>query len=272
MRIALIPPIPELGVNESTGMHLLLSHLMKDDRYVAHYVQQREEGDYLILDNSAHEHGTGNTIDKLLRQVKALGAQEVVLPDVLFDAHATINKTGVALDWLKQDKGMRAYVAAGEPRLMIVPQGNDKSAEWGYCLRKLLSEFDKVSIVSKPPVVGVSKDYDFFRGGLVKLIKDYLQPLRGEYTFDVHILGWPSNLWTLSTLQDQFPWIRSTDSAKPHVYAKAGTLLEPGGVIPKYPRRDHDYFFEAFTPEQRSITNRNIEVFKAAANAELILK
>lgn len=272
MRTALIPPIPELDTFPSTGIHLLLSHLCKEEEYLDYYTYRRDEGDYLILDNSAHETGVGHDIRTLFAQAAQLGAQEVVLPDVLFDSYATVEKTGSALDWLATPEGSYSYNVAGDPNLMIVPQG-DNRADWARCLKKIINLWSAHELSTWDQlVIGISKDYDYFHGGLARLIKDYVAPLQSELSFEVHILGWPNNLWSLAQVKDRFPWVRSTDTAKAHVYAKNGILLEPGGEIPTYPRRNENYFFEEFTPYQREVTERNIEVFKASANAELILK
>jgi hypothetical protein len=121
------------------------------------------------------------------------------------------------------------------------------------------------------PVIGISKDYDTWRGGLPYLIGHYVEPLRAQRKFDVHCLGWPSNLWSLAKVARAYPWIRSTDSAKAYVYAKNGILLEPGGPIPQYPKRDENYFTELLPRETRTIMRRNVEIFKATASDEIIL-
>lgn len=267
MKIGLIPPIPELRTFPSTGIHLLLSHLLEDDRYLDYYKERREEGDYLILDNSAHEFGKGNSIEDLLKQATALRAQEIVIPDILFDAHGTVEAGRAAFRFIARNE--KVYDKAGRPRLMLVPQGSNRT-EWVKCLNQLLeawqSSFEDTEVRS--PIIGVSKDYDdFVKGGITTLIREYIAPLG----FDVHCLGWPTNLWSLARVCQECPWVRSTDSAKPFVYARAGILLEPGGPIPQYPRRSPTYFESIFNYQQREIAARNIRVFDAAATDALIL-
>jgi hypothetical protein len=268
VKIALIPPIPDLGTFKSTGIHLLLSHLLEDDRYKKYYSFRRGEGDYLILDNSAHEFGVGNKAEQLLAQAKELRAQEVVAPDILFDANGTVEATRAMLVYI--EKHWDVYEEAGSPGLMLVPQGGNRT-EWVKCLNNLLRTWDYIvgHRLMKPPVIGVSKDYDVFvKGGITTLIKEYLN-IR-TLGLEVHCLGWPSNLWSLAEVQKECPWVRSTDSAKPTVYARAGILLEPGGVVPDYPRRPPDYFEVPLDSRQREIAVRNIRVFDAAATDALI--
>lgn len=266
MKIALIPPIPELERMPVTGIHLLLSHLLTDDRYRRYYRERSAAGDYIILDNSAHEFGAGGKPNILLDQTIQVQADEVVCPDVLFDANATIEATRGMLSYIEMK--WEHYEAAGSPRLMMVPQGTNR-AEWVKCLHGLLRAWDRFMAgrTSARPVIGVSKDYDnLVKGGITSLISQYLT---AEY--EVHCLGWPANLWALADVKEECPWVRSTDSAKSYVYAMNGVLLEPGGKVPVYPRRPQNYFQATIREEHRWIVERNVEVFRSAATGDVIV-
>lgn len=274
MKVALIPPIPDLFRQPKTGIHLILSHLLQDERYFSFYKSRRAFGDYLILDNSAHELGASQTHALLLEQAASLKAQEIVLPDVLFDRRGTIERTKRMLKYLNEEEGKQAYLDAGSPALMLVPQGSDRP-EWVTCLRGLMSVWDTYAEeIGARLVIGLSKDYDNWRGGLYQLIETNIYPLMSDEKrdFDVHCLGWSNKLWSLAAIARDFPWVRSTDSAKPFVFAKNKILLEPGGPCPHYPRRDEDYFEESLTGIQWEIAKRNILVYQAAAGNELILR
>lgn len=272
MQIGLIPPIPELDRIPQTGFHLLLTHLLHDPDYRDFYKERKDDGDYLLLDNSAHEFGASQDHEELLWNANEVGAQEVILPDVLFDRRGTLERTKRMLKWLCDPGGWRVYQECGMPRFMLVPQGNVRS-DWVQCLEQLLVIWDtytyRFQSPIEEPVLGISKDYDEWRGGLTYLIGHYVAPLRVVRDFDVHCLGWPRNLWSLAHVHRHFPWVRSTDSAKPFVYAKSGILLEPGGSIPEYPRRDVDYFTEPLEDWEKAV--RNVLVFQAAASDELVL-
>jgi len=273
MRVALIPPTPDLHRLPRTGIHLLLSHLFDQDGYLEYYQARRDAGDYLILDNSAHEHGIGEREESLLRKATELNAQEVVVPDVLFDRRGTVEQMKRFMKFLTSPRGSQVYVDAGYPRLMIVPQAEIRN-EWGMCLRAMLSAWDmftsKMTMPLESPVIGISKDYENWRGGLQRLIRDFVAPIYDERDFDVHLLGWANNLWATAAIAEEFPWIRSTDSAKPFVFAKSGIKLEPGGKIPAYPRRDPEYFQEPLLEWQWRIALVNIEVYKAASENDLV--
>lgn len=271
MRTALIPPIPHLEEFASGGTHLLLSHLFEHPKYALHYKKRSEVGDYIILDNSAHEAGKGNKFTTLLIQAKSVLADEVVVPDVLFDSRGTVEGARASLRWLRSREGQDAYKACLSPRLMYVPQGENRS-EYAWCLREMIAAHEAAEehLDLQPPVIGISKDYyNWPNEGLVGLVKD-MTDLRVRMSIDIHCLGWPTNLWALAPVARYYSWVRSTDSAKPFVYAKAGILLEPGGKVPEYPRRDPNYFTERLTADQLELARKNVEVFKASASDMLI--
>lgn len=275
MRSALIPPVPDLHrYATGPGIHLLLSHLFTKRGYLEYYAERSDAGDYLILDNSAHEHGIGNSMERLLKEARKVQADEVVVPDVLFDAKATVESARRSLRWLETRKGERAYQRAGCPRLMYVPQGENRP-EWSWCLRTMLNLHDNACLENsklEEPVIGVSKDYYWWHGGMTALFKAHLQEVHARRPrLDVHLLGWPTDLWQTALVARDYPWVRSTDSAKPFVYAKNGILLEPGGKVPDYPRRDERYFDDPLPEDVDEIARRNIAVFEAAASDCLIL-
>lgn len=276
MKIALIPPIPNLSLaREGDGIHLLLAHLCKDQRYVDFYKERSRRGDYIILDNSAHEHGTGSPMQGLLKLAKRVGAHEVVVPDVLFSMEETLDSAQDTLDWLVTVEGWAAYRRAGTPRLMLVPQG-ESLAELSVCLVGLLQAWCKF-VKEAPdlvptPVIGISKDYQVYEGGLQGFVAKTVGPYRGNGIFDVHLLGWANDLWATAQIQRSCPWVRSTDSAKPFVYALSKIKLEPGGDYPQYPRRKEDYFIAKIEdPEVLEIARANVQVYRAAATDTLIL-
>lgn len=270
MKTALIPPIPHLGQFATGGIHLLLSHLVKAyPEYERHYSERATAGDYLILDNSAHEFGVGNGMAELMAQARALGAEEVVVPDVLFDWRATVESAKAAVSWLNSTPGKKAWELAGRPRLMYVPQGDGRS-QWARCLQKLMFAHQDLDGEHGPPVIGISKDYYNLRGSLAGLIDEFVREWYEFERADVHCLGWPTSLWDLADVARDHPWVRSTDSAKPFVYAKAGILLEPGGKVPQYPRRDKRYFDDPLTDNSLEVAVRNAQVFEAAARDELV--
>src|SRR5262245_54582957 len=136
MKAALIPPISLLkpfGPSDGDQFHLLLSHLLTSPNYRAFYRRQRKNGAFLTLDNSAHEYGAGDSPDMLATYAHQMKVDEVVVPDVLFDAEGTVKKAIETHESWFEDGGesMRDF------RLMYVPQGRTR-AEWAVCLQELI--------------------------------------------------------------------------------------------------------------------------------------
>lgn len=271
MKAALIPPIPELARYGTGDFHLLLTHLLIDPAYEQHYLDQRRKGAYLILDNSAHEYGEGDKALDLMRKAANIGAQEVVVPDVLFDAERTIERAVQAHEaWYE---GRQTGMLDLAPALMYVPQGKTIE-EWEECMAALISihhHSTRHHSVRQACVLGISKDYEMWDGGIERLIEEKVVPflvaqkVKYGQMPHVHLLGWGRQLWALRTVAERWPWIRSTDSAKPFVYALKKTYLESNGKVPRYPTRPRNYFDRRLNAGQRLCAEHNIQVFRQVA-------
>lgn len=276
MKAALIAPIPHLHDFGRGPFHLLLTHLLTETKYREHYRNERSCGSYLVLDNSAHERGAGEDPTTLLKAGFYLDAQEIVVPDVLFDAEGTIEACLTAHEtWFENGSEILDSYA---PAFMYVPQGKDKN-DWSVCFDSLVKIHGYCSrkySLRRDLVIGVSKDYDSWDGGLMRLIDEDIVPMREQLAqsgikMHVHLLGWMRNLWNLQVIARTHPWIRSTDSAKPFVYALSNTNLlnwvtkEP----PAYPKRKDNYFQARMTSPQKKFAENNAWAFTQAAEGML---
>lgn len=269
MKTCLIPPIPDLDrfVDETFTHHLLLAHLCDipgplGHAYTAFYKQRAERGDYLILDNSTKELGDAIGLEYTLALAKALGASEVVLSDIRQSAVGTLEATERDLTWLLSE-GLALYQEAGKPALMIVPQGGSFPA-WQACLVHLLEKVETANRVlgGPPPVIGVAYAYAHL---FERPFRELVYIARAART-PVHLLGWPRDLGVLLDIATEFPDVRSVDSSRPFVYAKAG--LKVGEA--DYPGRDERYFIESIPVEHHRLACDNIEVFQMYAEIEEI--
>lgn len=274
MKAALITPIPMLQTLAFGDMHLLLDNLAQESpAYRSYYRKRAAQGDYLILDNSAHEEGAGNDHVGLLTRARQVYASELVCPDVLFDAMGTVDRTAGALAYYK-DQNMLGL------QLMLVPQAAlepfNKGEEWAKCLY-MLCEMHSQTFPGKTFTVGISKDYEVWPGGIDALITRYVKPLldQRKYDFEVHLLGWGRDSARLYDLGRNHTWIRSTDSAKPYVYASqhtsipyptyAYTTADPRAIFPPYPGRPDGFFNMEFDQSQIAIAINNALAFHAWA-------
>lgn len=268
MKAALIPPIPELAIFGNGDFHLLLSHLADIPAYKRHYMWQRSLGAYLVLDNSAHEFQAGERAEILARRAIEYDAQEVVVPDVLEDYPKTLEGCLSAMEvWVEGERFQEL-----SPTLMYVPQGKDVS-EWDTCLREMCqihTFMAKQHFLKTNFCIGLSKDYEAWDGGLMRLIDEHLFPMRSAFEqkgvkMQLHLLGWGRKLWDLSHIAKKHTWIRSTDSAKPFVYALKQVALSLREAPPKYPTRPKSYFTRKMKPEQREIAAWNSVIFRTIA-------
>jgi hypothetical protein len=268
MKVGLIPPIPHLKDFGCGDFHLLLTHLLEDPYYVSHYKNERRHGAYLVLDNSAHELQEGQRAEFLMLNALNLQAQEVVVPDVLFDAEKTIQRCIETHEiWYESNyPGMRQL----NPAIMYVPQSANR-VDYKSCLDELANLHlytAKHHNIRKDFVIGVSKDYeDIWDGGVMRVMKESVVPMRNACAkkgigVQVHLLGWARNLWYLRDVVKKYPWIRSTDSAKPFVYALDKMALYPELTAPEYPTRPPNYFQRKLMTKQKAIAAHNVAAFR----------
>jgi hypothetical protein len=243
-------------------MHLALNHLLVNDAY-RHFmtVCGNQAGDWITLDNSAHEFHSGQAIQEVLTNAIAIKAREIVIPDTLFHAMFTVQQARDAFKFLSESALFQA--CSPTPRLMVVPQGQDE-LDWAWCLKQLVETADAYKFKDLL-TIGLSKDYETrFPGGLRHLLRAYLEPyaLIGIQT---HLLGWTCK-WNLCDMAREFSFIRSVDTAKPFIYAMAGYRLNHEKE-PHTLHRPDDYFFYSFAehPQELEIAESNVTQFKLAA-------
>jgi hypothetical protein len=263
MKTALITPIPDLDrFAGGEPIHMMLAQLCSlkgsSQRYLEFYARERANGSHVILDNGADELGKGINMSTLLDIVEAVRAQEVILPDVQGNGPDTVAATQDALRWLVDD-GREQYIRAGEPKLMIVPQGQLFS-EWRNSLNMMLNATEGFL-----PVIGVAKNHDeLIVGGLGRCLRAI------PSGYEVHLLGWPRRLITLLEVAEEFPWLRSVDSGRPFKHGMIGQHLQDERRLPtRAPASGGEqHFFEDSIPTNyENVTRSNVDLFKAYAGA-----
>lgn len=80
-----IAPTSYLDYVRESKSHLVLAHLVdEDDAYAAFYRECRDDGDFIMMDNSAYELKEPYAPEKLVQLAAKCGAHAVVLPDYPF--------------------------------------------------------------------------------------------------------------------------------------------------------------------------------------------
>lgn len=266
MKVAIISPIPNLtSYAGESDVHLTLVQHMASHRYREYYLD-RSMHDYVIIDNGADELKTGLDVRHVLHWAQTIRAQEIVLPDVQQSKDETYEATWEACRWLITPEGREAYARANTPRLMIVPQGRNLD-EWLLCLDALLNMRVYQGIVWNgdwPPVIGIAKNHDaLIPGGIPELLDAFGD--RWGPRWDLHMLGWPKRLAAVEEALQVYPRLRSIDTARPLVYARAGIEIVPGDPAPAYPGRDHMFIDVAIPSEYHRLALSNVNAFKIMA-------
>lgn len=280
MQAAIIPPIPHLSSTLNRRFHLVLSHLLENTEYSSFYQSLKRQNPeaFIILDNSAHETGSGEVISSVLARGRSISADEIVIPDHLFNREETVNRAKSSFEYLLSAGGS-SLLLSYTPRLMLVAQGRSRR-DYYHCLRDLsilARDFRKAfheRYFRLPDITfGVSKDYEIWDGNLTDLVGKNVIPVAASFSGQVHVLGWGHNLWGHRELGDRFgDQIRSTDSAKPWVYAANSVRLDSHYLdIPLYPKRRETYFDETLPDDQVSIAVHNVQEFDAACRGEILV-
>ena len=267
MQAAIITPIPELpSFGGLTDYHLILANNCTNDTYRQWYINAITQGDFVILDNSAHELGEGTrpeTIISILDQ--GLFPSEIVLPDRMFFGEDTVRGSIKAYKYLENK-------VPADTGFMVVPQGRTLD-EYLHCAVNLLVNIPKITCI------GVSKDYEVWPGGLRALIFNILGLLpylsygvtNNMPKPSIHCLGWGRDLSQLMGLTD-IEEIRGIDSAKPIVFAQGDIeldILDIKSSVPiPYPGRVHNFMESTLTPDQKGLAYANINTFMALAQGK----
>ena len=259
MKAALIPPIGLLDqFCRGREYHLALTHLLQYGRYFKYYLEASKTS-YVILDNSAHEFQEGQEIKNLLKNAFDIGASEVIFPDKLFDSEKTVENAVASVDYILEHDFERL------PRFGMVPQGLS-IPDLLDCANGLAKNYNRARLKDSSkfgvPMLGVSKDYEKFDGGLLRVLERVIFPVANDMGAEIHLFGWGRQMWAYKEIADKYgSLIRSIDSAKPFIFGRHQIILDPTIPEPKYPRRSAGYFFETFSPMEIMVSEMNIRVF-----------
>lgn len=214
MHIAHIVPTKELHTlkdNNQKYYMLLAQELIRDMNYfMFHY---KEIGDaYKILDNGAYE-GSCLSIWQLLSLGKSVQADDIVLPDVLFDAEATLSLAREATNYIKEHKSELSH------NYMFVVQGKTIK-EMIHCYKQAFLSGVCINIIGIPK--HASKLSANARGEIIQGILDFHSEEdipNKELIF--HLLGCAETPLELGLLNMRYgEYIRSCDTALAYVYAR----------------------------------------------------
>ena len=206
MKYAIITPPTGLPLVKefNLGYHFVLSQYCTDPVYKEFYREAHSRGHFIIVDNGAAELGASIDIATVTQVADDLGADEIILPDVLDDCAKTLEYTERALEFVPVK------------RRAMCPQGGNWF-EWLLCAKKMV-DWGCATLC-------VAKRYERFPGGRPYALQMIME--RGWHkTCNIHLLGCYENpLREIARAYHTFPGIRGVDTGAAIAYAQAGADL-----------------------------------------------
>ena len=245
MNAALIyPPSLLLKYGTTTKYHMALPNLCHQKRYSDFYRTRSRKGDWIILDNGAAEDIAFGP-KHLLTLASHIKANELVVPDVLFDIESTLAQ---ALSFSRFAQPNRDD---GKPlRYMLVLQGSNMS-EFTKCLYSYLEMpgLAYATTIAIPRLITTATDNAFARIRMAEYIRDHQLDTAMEY----HFLGATSWLFEASALAE-LEMARGIDTSAPVYMGLKDLDIEKDDYI----SRPADYFD---TAEDRPLVKQNIKTY-----------
>jgi hypothetical protein len=251
MKFFVIPPVAHLELmKKSTAGIYVLAHLwVKYPHYKEFILKCKEEGYYILLDNSAAEKELVNE-DILIEIVRELKPHVVIPPDTLFDAKTTIR------DFHSFAKRMKKEALCIHTKLFCCAQGSSIE-EWVECYKEMM----KSPLTVKLGLSKIAVPYCFKGAKNDELIKearwmcvDYLKA-NNLLQKPIHCLG-AGDMREFASYKDE-PLVETTDSCN-SVWSAMNDISFEKGNFTRIPT-PKDYFEQELTKDQYQIALSNIE-------------
>lgn len=242
------------------GTYLFLPQLFSNPDYLDYVTHAAENASWTILDNGAFEGDTFDPID-LIDMAKVNGINEVVIPDTLGDAGATLNQLADVINELDPDEWQErnyAVVVQGESyeecrsfieRVVQLKNSYHLSGLKTFCIPKHLGKTARGNEIS--------------RSSIRLRLAAYIHARHSD-RFEVHFLGaMPNYIQELAHLQTY--GVRSVDTSMPYVYALAYEDL-PKWKTPPDIERQEGYFDMVFDQHQAALASANVAYLRHLVN------
>lgn len=274
MQLAFITPTAYLSKFSSQGdFYLALAHLIDDNgenEYATFHRREAEKGRRVVLDNGLFE-GAQVEPEALIERARAIKAQAVCAPDVLYDSKGTI-KAFKEFIRLKYETGLVCDV-------MGIPQADNPSGWWEcFQFMDMHTGCDLVGL----SILSVTKSFDFLAGRgrdeyitgarayLIRQLYNY-SDLSGRRLTPIHLLGLGESYADVVQAIELLPRdIVSNDSSSCFVHGAQGIRYDQFGVLPygKDPTKLNFDLSPYLSSSRIDDTQYNIDIAKGIANAQ----
>lgn len=248
MRLALIPPFSGMHfITPAFTYQLMLPQLLDNKEYAKKY-RYLCGSNFTIMDNGAAEGKMLRNRD-LMALAQEYQPSELILPDVIGDAHETV---GRIIEFLSRRPRHHLYADMG---LMAVAQG--QTAREVQQMLDTISTFDRVTAIGIPRHLVETIGNKTVRLTLARWIHE-----RYGKRFEIHFLGsapsWPMEVYYAQELG----FVRGMDTSMPFNYALNDVAVREGVLISQ---RGEGYFEAEFTTHQDELARRNCIVMNTWA-------
>ncbi len=257
MKIAHEAPIPLFDeVQRQTNYDYCLVHLMDEQpQYVTKFMEAKEKGREIILDNSIFELGEAYEKSKYIRWINELKPNWFIIPDVLEDATKTVENVK---EWKKLHlPGKKIGVVQGKT-----------ISEMLWCYMQIAPLVDKIAI-SFDYSVFINETafgklptkfhhYMYGRDAFLHTLKR-MKILREDKPHHLLGIGLPQEI----TAYRDYHWIDSIDTSNPVVAGIEGLIYNGiNGLERKPDRKLFTMINYDPTESQKDIINYNIRYFR----------
>lgn len=247
-------------VQRMTDGDYALVNLFDDEEYFNQFDPTMRD---VILDNGVFELGEAFDSDTFASWVEKLRPTWYIVPDVLEDGEATIDRF---MEFINSYKGLPG-------KIIGVAQGKNYD-DFVKCYRAIEPYCDKV---------GISFDCSWYRG-FSRSTNPWMQLANGrERTLlkmngtgiinqskPHHLLGvaLPQEMrhYKIFQRQGEFRWIDSVDTSNPVVHGLKGIAYASNGLFSKESQKLYTMINEEVTPEQLTLIEHNIWQFRRFCN------
>lgn len=214
-------------VQSLTDYDYALVHLFEENKdYFNKFVEAREKGREIILDNSIFELETAFDADRFAYWIEKLKPTYYIIPDVLEDSNGTIDNFDSFVEKYNDLPGKRIAVAQGKT------------------LQDMIECYEYLAYHNKVDKIAISFDYSFYNDGVKKLnlSNKYYEWMHGrqillEVLVDNNIINKdkPHHLLGCGLPQEfkaysKYSWIDSLDTSNPVVHGIKGIRYTDEGL------------------------------------------
>lgn len=204
--------------------HVAAQRVLTDAAYRAFFSREAERGAQIIVDNGVFDLGRALPVPDLIEAARAVGAREIILPDVMGDGPATVKASDAAartiLD-LTDDFRLCAVLHAGDDQ------------EWLRTYDHFASS-DYVGAIALPASRRPAPEQELCRTRWTATA--YLEDhglVNDRIVYRLLGLGRTGHLELVE--QREHEWIASVDGAAPVILGAMGVAMLPGGPYVKPP-------------------------------------